>query len=296
MEPFFWSSYDAQIYRALNLLPEGNEGKFLDPNQFRSHFKDFYGRPIQDIIEALRRYGQEGYFKSEIILNAEYLEHGKALDQVTTALNQLRPEPIAPDKYRGLDELIYTKVLTGRPLNIAEASNLPDEAKNYLVFKLSGIDRRRLRSELAVYNDNEHIPPSRLVKKNMSSELTTYNAEVRVIQDDPFVRIIITPGGEYKIAKLQVGRAPYDFMHYLALPENRHINVTIDEVQKGVQSCAGRADLTELVRDCGFNKVLKKAFFSSINSTGIFFEPITEINLEQFNAVKKQAMKLGNKS
>jgi hypothetical protein len=61
-----WSKYDASMYRALSLFPKNLEGKPLSPSEFANHFKDFFGRPVQDIIEALRHYGQQGYFNFEL--------------------------------------------------------------------------------------------------------------------------------------------------------------------------------------------------------------------------------------
>src|SRR5690349_9021815 len=121
-----WSRYDAQMYRALSVFPEELEGKLLDPDEFRGHFKDFYGRPVQDIVEALGYYGQKEYFKFEIILAAAYLKHGHALGQIEAAFSMLKPksdEP--PDTRRGLSEPVYDKVLAEQPLTVAETRSLP---------------------------------------------------------------------------------------------------------------------------------------------------------------------------
>ncbi len=164
-----WSKHDAEMYRGLSLFPKELERQYLNPDEFRSHFRDFYGRPVQDIVEALRHYSQKGYFKYEIVLTAEYLKHGQALGQVTAALNKLRSKPSPlPNGRNGLSKPVHTKVLAERPLTRAEERGLPDEAKPYLLFKLSNIDRERLREELAIYNDDKFIQPSRLVKSTQS--------------------------------------------------------------------------------------------------------------------------------
>lgn len=162
-----WSPHDALMYRALSLFPEKLEGEFLDVNDFRNHFTDFYGRPVQDIAEALYLYGSKGYFEAGIMLTANYLKQGNALAQVAAALNHLRPgSDVTPDEHRGLSSATYAKVVRGSTLTISEVRNLPDDARPYLVFKLSNLDRRRLREELAIYNDNAFIQPSRLEKHN----------------------------------------------------------------------------------------------------------------------------------
>jgi hypothetical protein len=288
------------MYRALSLFPEKLEEKFLDANDFRNHFADFYGRPVQDIVEALHRYGRNGYFKAEIMLTAGYLTQGSALDKVTLALNKLQPEPASvPATHRGLSELVYTKTVDQLPLTIAEVRGLPDGAGPYLAFKLSDIDRQRLREALAIYNDNSLIPPSRLVK-NTKSEPSMHVARVSMEgQDRRFVRVIVSGDREYTVAKLHVGRAPYDFMHYLFLLDNSDIDVTIDDIhddEKGVKSCSARDDLTELVRDCGFDKALKDAFFPTVKKDKVHFRPVTELNTKQFNALKKRSAEIDKKS
>lgn len=165
----WWSRYDAHMYRALSMFPEELEGKFVGTDDFRSYFKDFYGRPVQDIVEALHHYGQRGYFEHEIMLTPEYLEHDKALAKADSALSQLQPTPSSPpDAHSRLGKPVHSKVLTKQPLTVAEARSLPDSARRYLAFKLSGIDRVRLREELAIYNDDAFIQPSRLAKSTGS--------------------------------------------------------------------------------------------------------------------------------
>lgn len=167
------SKHDAEMYRGLSLFPEELEGKFLNVDEFRSHFRDLYGRPVQDIVEALSHYGQQGYFKYEMRLTAEYLKRGQVLAQVTAALSKLQPEPKSPtDAFDGLSEPVHAKVLAEQPLTVAEVRSLPDEARLYLAFMLSDIARERLREELAIYNDNTFIQPSRLVKSKKAGTAT----------------------------------------------------------------------------------------------------------------------------
>lgn len=160
-----WSKHDAEMYRSLSLFPEKLEGAYLNVDDFRSHFRDLYGRPVQDIVEALTLYGREGYFKHEIVLAPDYLKYGNAISQIDGALSVLRPAPSSPHTgYHALSESVHGKVMAERPLTKVEVTSLPDEVKPYLTFRLSDIDRTRLREELAIYNDNAFIQPSRLVK------------------------------------------------------------------------------------------------------------------------------------
>jgi hypothetical protein len=153
--PFWLSKYDANIYRALSLFPEKLESKPLSQSEFTIYFKDFEGRPVQDIVEALHWYSRKGYFKFELMLTPSYLEQGNFLSE---AMAKLSGSDVIPNKYHGLGSRVYTKVLTGRPLTKAEASKLPDNAKPYLAFSLSDIDRLRLREALAVYDSGVFRP------------------------------------------------------------------------------------------------------------------------------------------
>jgi len=169
-----WTKYDANMYRSLSLFPEELENKPLSPSDFTSHFKDFYGRPVQDIAEALHRYGQQGYFNFELTLAPEYLKNGDALAEVMVALNRLADPDAAPDKYRGLGKQVYDKVLAEQPLTKAEASVLPDGAKPYLAFKLFDIKRQRLNEELVIYDSGVSFQPSRLVKITQEKPATKF--------------------------------------------------------------------------------------------------------------------------
>jgi hypothetical protein len=144
-----WTKYDANIYHSLSLFPEKLENTPLSPSEFTNHFKDFYGRPVQDIVEALHHYSQKGYFKFELTLKPEYLNHGQALAKI---LDKLSGSSAAHDKYHELSKLVYDKFVAGQPLTKDEASALPDKAKSYLAFKLSDLDRGRLSDDLAIYD------------------------------------------------------------------------------------------------------------------------------------------------
>jgi hypothetical protein len=155
MELPMWTKYDADFYRSLSLFPERLENKPLSPREFTTYFKPFDGRPVQDIIEALHWYGNKGYFKFELTLNPSYLEQGNFLSE---AMAKLSGSDVAPNKYHGLGNRVYAKVLADRPLTKAEASKLPENAKPYLAFSLSIIDRQRLKEGLAIYDSHLHRP------------------------------------------------------------------------------------------------------------------------------------------
>ncbi len=286
-----WSQHDALMYQMLSLFPEKLEGKFLDTNDFRNHFTDFYGRPIQDIAEALHLYGQKEYFKVEMMLAAEYLEQGNAIDQVTTALNQLHPKSAAPpDKYRGLDRTVYAKAAARLPLTMAEVRSLPDRSKAYLAFKLSNIDRQRLHKELTLYNDNKFIHPSRL-EKNKTTGPVSHIA--RVFMDGRSINILIA-GQVYTIAKLHQDGSHYSFMRYLLDPNNSNFAISNEDIRL-IDGCKNIGSLSEHIRHCGFDISLKRAFFSNKNGK-LHFWATAKLDALQYSAVRKQALKIKGKS
>ena len=285
-----WSQHDALMYGALRDFPENLKEKFLDANDFRSHFTDFYGRPVQDIVEALHLYGKDGYFKAEIMLPVEYLEQGKTLDRVTIALNRLHPDtPDLPDKHRDLGKLVYAKVKTKQPLSVTEVRNLPDEAKPYLVFKLLDIDKQRLRNELAIYDANAS-QPHRLEK---SKTIEPVSRIAHVFMDGRSINIMIADR-IYTIAKLSRDGSHYNFMRYLTDPNNSDFAISNEEISH-IDSCKNIKDITELIRHCGFDLSLKKAFFSK-KKDKLNFWATANLDAKQYSAVKKRALTVENKS
>ncbi len=196
--PLRLSKYDANMYRALSLFPKELEEKPLSPSEFTSHFKDFYGRPVQDIVEALHRYSQKGYLKFELTVAPEYLNHGQTLAKI---LDKLSGSSVSPDKNHELGKLVYDKVVAGQPLTKVEASVLPDNAKSYLAFKLSNIDRVRLSDDLAIYDSRTSrliilggktatkLPPLNL--KDVHLEPDSYEKLTGVLHLTRFYRVAI---------------------------------------------------------------------------------------------------------
>ena len=193
MELLMWTKYDADFYRSLSLLPERLENKRLSPREFTAYFKPFYGRPVQDIVEALHRYGQKGYFKFELTLTPSYLEQGNFLSE---AMAKLSGSDVAPNKYHGLGSRVYAKVLADRPLTKAEASKLPENAKPYLAFSLLITDRQRLKEGLTIHDSalfRPIIPQGKTITKtpplnisDISLKPESYDKHTGILSLAPF--------------------------------------------------------------------------------------------------------------
>jgi hypothetical protein len=73
----------------------------------------------------------------------------------------------------------------------------------------------------------------------------------------------------------------YYFMHYLQSHTNQ--NIGIGDIQL-LDGCKSYQDMTELVRNCRFNKQLKKLFFDGTSKKVVRFTPTKELSHEQLIA------------
>lgn len=80
---------------------------------------------------------------------------------------------------------------------------------------------------------------------------------------------------------LQYGRAPYNFMRYME--KNAFKGVNIHDIREEVEGCKGKTDLTELVRNCHFDKYFKKIFFERTTTTIVRFTPFRELSGEELD-------------
>lgn len=125
------------------------------------------------------------------------------------------------------------------------------------------------------------IQPPKLKKFN--PEIS--NARV-IVKEHRFVCIVLNDGKEYQIAPLQRDAAPYNFIQYLLA--NQSTDIDLDDVKEDVPGCRSVTNLTEMVRACGFDKSLKKAFFTKMNSSRINFNANAILNEGQLTALKNR--------
>jgi hypothetical protein len=132
------------------------------------------------------------------------------------------------------------------------------------------------------------------LKQVVMSKVEPVAPEADVFMRGGFVCIAITGHEIYRIAKLEQNGSYHLFMDYLLATENADVDITIDEIKK-LKGLAASKDLTEIARHCGFDKVLKKAFFTTCKEDKIRFTSNARLDNEQVEAVKRQAAKLESK-
>jgi hypothetical protein len=83
------------------------------------------------------------------------------------------------------------------------------------------------------------------------------NAALSMIGNDVVVNL---KGQTVIIKKLRNDQAPVYFMRYMLQNPDRFIDTA--QIQDEVNMCSQKKDMTELVRQCGFNKAIKRYFFN----------------------------------
>jgi hypothetical protein len=109
-------------------------------------------------------------------------------------------------------------------------------------------------------------------------EVKLVNRVVTLIKKDPH-------GFSVPLKKLRTDGTLYNFMNYLLSHANT--SVTLPEVNEYVDGCAKKNDLTELVRNCGFDKTLKNYFFPVCTDKRVIFTPAITLADEDMSALMK---------
>lgn len=99
-------------------------------------------------------------------------------------------------------------------------------------------------------------------------------AQVQMTGND--IYLSLQDGRRALIKRLRTDQAPVYFMRYLMVHPNTTINKAV--IQTEVEMCGQKQDMTELVRQCGFDKTLKPYFFSGTSKNQVHFSPDAEIS------------------
>jgi hypothetical protein len=81
--------------------------------------------------------------------------------------------------------------------------------------------------------------------------------------------------------RLRVDSGLYNFMHYMQAHTN--MNIGIGDIQL-LDGCKSYQDMTEVVRNCRFNKLLKKLFFDGTSKKSVRFTPVKKLTTEQYES------------
>lgn len=111
-------------------------------------------------------------------------------------------------------------------------------------------------------------PDSQLIESTQ-----TQKARINLVGNE--IVLTLDDNRNLVIKKLRTDQAPLFFIRYLLLNPNQLITRTV--IQTSVEMCAQKDDMTELVRQCGFNKSLKKYFFNGTSKTKVMLTTETKI-------------------
>ena len=148
---------DKAFLKKLVRPPRGLEKKVVAKYELDPFFDVI---SLEDLVYTLYEFARDGYFKYEVMLSSEYLEWEEARTHAMLDTSPLKPiDPfgaLRQQKYR--PAILDHEIKTDTPLRAAEVSmvirTLPAElAEQFLRFKLSEIDQKRLREIVAARPD-----------------------------------------------------------------------------------------------------------------------------------------------
>lgn len=103
-----------------------------------------------------------------------------------------------------------------------------------------------------------------------------YNCSLRLIGNDVVIEF---NDGSYGVLKtLRTDQAPFFFLKYMIMHADQVIPKAV--IQTEVEMCGRKSDMTELVRQCGITKNLKKHFFLGTTKDKVMFTPFAKLPLE----------------
>lgn len=249
-------------------------------------------------INLIDHYYQQSLSGKKIKFNSNDLDNaGVRLEEQNNILDALK------DDYLCI-EYSYTKPYTGNSKlpsvlhsQISAKAAVADIDSYYLEYKI----RSQKDFTITVLDNFDDVK-----NKARADELEKYQYHTTALSDKPLgtkivdektsdfiyvalknniIVIGLRPGMSVNLGKpLRFDSPPYNFMQYILKNSERAIN--IHEIQEKVEGCKTKTDLSELVRNCHFNKELKKIFFERTTQKTVRFTPMRELNGEQLEWFK----------
>lgn len=105
-----------------------------------------------------------------------------------------------------------------------------------------------------------------------------------VMNDAGLIEIKLDDDTKYHVKKVRYEAAPYNFLRYLLDSPNRVVDIT--EIRDSVKGCKAKQDMTELVRQCGFNEVLKAGFFNGTTKERVRLTQSVTLSSSQLDLLK----------
>lgn len=129
------------------------------------------------------------------------------------------------------------------------------------------VDDKQLKNDFS-YKLTINPKFNEVLNKYIDSAQTKLTETQLILSDNSIVAMF--PSGEsVHIKKLRTDQGTYNFMQYLFTHQNKDIPLSV--IQTEVEGCKSRIDLTELVRNCGFDKTLKSYFFPGTTKRKVHF-------------------------
>ncbi|MBW4061175.1 helix-turn-helix domain-containing protein [Candidatus Saccharibacteria bacterium] len=147
----YWPQEQVYLFAQLSLFPEKLAGEALGEEAFK-RYVPASPRGDFDLMATLHQYERAGYFKFETTLSNQYTDRVRKLALMADRADLLGPAAMhAAAGHNGLSSEVALKVAATAPLTTAEVETLPNEAKRYLLFTLTDINRQKFTDELTAY-------------------------------------------------------------------------------------------------------------------------------------------------
>ena len=145
--------HDKDFLKKLTRAPRGLEKKVVPKSELDPYFSVI---SLEDLVFTLHQFAQDSYFKYDVMLSNEYHAWEEARTHAMLDTSPLKPtDPFGALRRRKYRLAILDReIKTNTPLTAAETSTvigtLPtDLAEQFLRFRLSEIDQKRLREVVA---------------------------------------------------------------------------------------------------------------------------------------------------
>lgn len=268
---FYWPQRKVFLYGISALFPERLDAQAADKDELARYSPS---SAVSDLMEYLREYQSDKLttgkmtkpevFTSQqerlvLAARAKFSKYGYRPVISLTDLRQDSDDKNAPATT--FWELIFTEhLITGyiRIVNIGYDGTVP-----FAEFEVVGDLFRKA------------IAPPRLRKALQS----------RVTMGEKSVCIMLPNGTKHPLKPIRFEGAQYNFMQYVLANPDRSIDIT--EIHDRVAGCKTKPDMTELARECGFDKGLKRAFFPGTSAGKVYFKPVADLSSAQINTFSK---------
>jgi len=187
----------------MNSIPYGVKNKLLSKRELDRYFTP---GSLDELIFTLREYARIGYLRFEVILSSDYFKWEQAHRDVmlnADALLPIDPFFVAQKSTHGLYPP-HDKAKSESPLSRAEINNviskLPnDMAEKYLQFKLTDVDREKLRSIVAarpIVKDEDSEPLEYAGLRIYDTEVTYLDEPIKLAYKERHVLRVFMENAE----------------------------------------------------------------------------------------------------